>query len=392
MGKIRSKIVAALVVVFFLHSCIKTTTYLAPNEGDKISAANKIIVKLKDGTELELKNARTEKEKLIGDTKQNEKKEIELSSIESVRIEKVNRTYAYLFGFAGAVAAGLIIGAATAPSPPPTQCCPFIYSFDGKQYFFDAEPYGGAICQGLQRAEWCGLEHPRTADGQYRLLVSNELKETQYVDELKLVVIDHPRGITVAPDNLGRMHTISDPVLPFRATDKTGTNLLPLISQKDGMPWKAGLDFKNPGNDGDLRDELVFEFHRPLDATKARLWINATTTLWGSQVARCFLGLFGGSLSGWYRDVNSHGPAYQQVMNWFIREELYLLQIRVETPDGWKTKGVIYGGGPFASEDKIYNLDIGDVPGDILRIKLVPPLGCWSIDSLAVDLWRGRCA
>jgi hypothetical protein len=43
------------------------------------------------------------------------------------------------------------------------------------------------------------------------------------------------------------------------------------------------------------------------------------------------------------------------------------------------------GGGPFVSEDRVYTVDLRDVPGDVLRIKLTPPLGFWQIDYVAVD-------
>jgi hypothetical protein len=72
-------------------------------------------------------------------------------------------------------------------------------------------------------------------------------------------------------------------------------------------------------------------------------------------------------------------------MAWNMREELYRLHVRTETRDGWKAKGTIVGGGPFISEDRIYPLDLQDVPGDILRIKLMPPAGYWMINTVAVD-------
>jgi hypothetical protein len=68
-----------------------------------------------------------------------------------------------------------------------------------------------------------------------------------------------------------------------------------------------------------------------------------------------------------------------------LREELYQLHIQVETPRGWTSRGLIQGGGPLISEERLYSLDISDIPGDTLRIRLTPASTYWMINSLAVD-------
>ena len=378
-------VVIIVVILLFLYSCTTTMTYIAPLETDKISTAKRIIIVLKDGTELELRNASIEEEKIIGYTKDKVKKEIDFSLIKSVRIETLNTKYVVLYGGVTVVAAFLAIGAATAPEPPPTGSCPFVYSFDGENYVFDAEPYGGAICQGLKRAEWCELEHIKDIKGHYRIVIANELDETQYIDELKILIVDHPKGTRVAPDVSGKIHSISNQIIPIRAVDGEGNDLMPIVSKKDGKFWQTRVEKKNPNRTEDLKDELIFEFPKPSDAKKVKLLVNACTSLWGSQVAKRFLEFYGNRLAEWYDEVNNFGPAYQRVMNWYFNEELYLLQIRVKTEKGWEPKGTIFGGGPFISEDKAYIINISDVPDDTLKIKITPPATFWMIDCLSVD-------
>ena len=103
-----------------------------------------------------------------------------------------------------------------------------------------------------------------------------------------------------------------------------------------------------------------------------------------------FLELYGEDVGKTYAAVRTPGPVYQMLMAWNEREELYRLKIRVEAGDGWKAKGTIVGGGPFVSEDRVYDLDLADVPGDTLRIKLVPPASFWMVNYLAVDYTEDR--
>jgi len=134
-----------------------------------------------------------------------------------------------------------------------------------------------------------------------------------------------------------------------------------------------------------MRDELVFEFPKPAGAKKAKLLTNAWTTQWGSLSAGKFLRLYGSSLPERYADVDRFGPTFGQFLKWMSSEELYTMKIWVETPSGWKARGMVYGGAPVVTKDKAYVLDVGDVPGEVLRIKLRPPVNFWMVNSLAVD-------
>lgn len=380
-----SKVFTSVFIVVFLASCTKTVTYLSPNEAGRISAAPRVVVETQDGKTLELRNPKVENQTITGIAKGRGQISLDYSSIKSVRIEKKNSGLAYIYGSAGLVLAWLIIGASTAPAPPPSDSCPLIYSFDGESYHLDAEPYGASLCEGLKRAEWSPMEHLAEVDGAYRILVANELAETEYTDEIRLLVVDHPAGLKVVPDAAGGLHAVASPRDLRSARDSRGTDITGALSRKDRVLWQTDLDRVDPQVRESLRDELTLEFPKPAGAKTAKLLVNATTSAWGAQMGKRFLGLHGDALQDYYAEVDRHGPAYFQTMSWHISEEMYLLQIRVLTPNGWKTRGTIYGGGPFVSADKAYVVDVADVPGDTLAIRLTPPANFWAIDHLAVD-------
>ncbi len=381
-----TKIIIILCNLMWIFSCVSTSTYyISPSEMTEYKTGREVTLGLIDGTEVTLLQYEVRNDTLMGLVFGQGNKAIHYSSVTSVRIQKEDYTSLYYLGACAPVALWLIIGALSAPEPPPSECCPFVYSYDGNAYVFDAEPYGAAICKGLQRTEWCLLEHLAETKNHYRILVTNELNETQYLDELHLITIDHPPEVKVYSDGAGAFHTVSVPVAPLSAYSNDVPDILPLISKSDELFWHSAEIIPASEDSIDLREELIFEFDRPRHNTEVKLIINANTTLWGSSFAKQILNLYGDQLPSWYEEVNNRGPAFYRAMQWFYEEELYLLKVHVWTNEGWKSRATLHSGGPYISEEKIYILDISDIPGDRLKIKLMPPRFFWNINYLAVD-------
>jgi hypothetical protein len=275
-----------------------------------------------------------------------------------------------------ALLAAVLVAAATKES------CPFIYSWDGERYVFDAEPYGGAISQGLERDDYGVLEHLRADSGVYRLLVTNEVAETQRTNLLELLVIDHDPSLRVVADEWGGLHGVQAPIAPITAHDDSGRDVTAWLAAVDERIWEPA---PIPGDSTDARDEIVLTFLRPRGATAARLVARVGTGLWGSHMIRSMLQLRGNEVESWYARVDADPVYRDSVKAWNVREELYGLRVDLATPQGWETRALLPGGGPFVSEERAVPLRLDGVEGDTIQLRLRPPRGFWALDAFALD-------
>ena len=294
-----------------------------------------------------------------------------------LRRTDAGKTVLAVFGVAaGVVVVAGVIAAATKES------CPFIYSWNGEQYVFEAEPYGGAITRGLERDDYGVLPSLASQAGAYRLLVTNEVNETQMTNLFELWAVDHAPGLRVVPDEWGRLHTLSGSVAPSSATDQTGRDLLPWLSRDDRKIWEP-LPLADSA--GGLRDEVVLSFPRPPGATRAKLVHRVATALWGSHMIRAMMELRGTAVNDWYAHIDSMPAAADSIRAWAVREELYGLLLQVEETSGWRVRGIVPGGGPFLASERVVPLDLSGVRGDTVRIRIRPPRGFWALGYFAMD-------
>ena len=139
--------------------------------------------------------------------------------------------------------------------------CPFLYAWDGHGFTFATDvmwnsalgmPLGimtreGGIMSASPHASQEYLHVPsgllRPRDGRYELRFTEELWETAYLDELRLVTVDHPESVQVylnerfvpAGPSSFRLYQVSRPRPPLSATDELGNDLLPAIRAQDDV-------------------------------------------------------------------------------------------------------------------------------------------------------------
>jgi hypothetical protein len=312
--------------------------------------------------------------------------EIPMDQVQRLWVDKESISTGRTIGLVAGVVVGtaVVVAAVIAATK---QSCPFVYSWDGSKYVFDAEPYGGAIARGLEKDDYSELGRLREENGQYRLRMTNEVDETQMTNLTELWVVDHPAGTRVVPDIQGKLHTVSAQQPLLSAHDAAGHDLLPWLRSTDRLIWEPP---SVPDTTGSLQGDIIMTFPKPADAKQVKLIANAATGLWGSYMIKKMVELRGREVGRFYTAVNHSQSARKALYDWELREQLYQLKVYVEEPTGWEVRGVLPGTGPFISKDRILPLDVSRVIGDQLRIRIHPPAGFWALNSFAVDYTPDR--
>jgi hypothetical protein len=289
----------------------------------------------------------------------------------------------------GAVVDVLVIAVTSQPESESTApkegqgSCPFIYSFDGENYIFDSETFGGAIFKAAQRTDWDNLDHLCEAQGKYRLKIANELPETQYLDQLKLLVIDHPKGTTVTPTFSGELHVFSNPQAPIKAFDFGENQVLGLVKEKDDQYWVSNPYGRDPGIKDQVRDGLLLDFARRDDASFVKLSFNVQNTHWSTYIESQLLKLYGNKLDNWYDLMSRSAKAREAFKKSVIREAMLLIKLWNGT--SWEDADYLWFVGPYLPKDQVVGLDIKNIPGEVLRVRLESTAGLWMVNSVQAD-------
>ncbi len=154
--------------------------------------------------------------------------------------------------------------------------CPFVYTMVGGEFSFLtdclwAAPIGLQTAQGTlaPTRSWEYLlvpgERLTPQDGSYWIMMTEELWEAGYFDQVQLIAVDHPADVEVysnekvGPPDIAsfKIHTVSRRRTPIRAADSSGRDVQQKLQSRDG-------DFVKPFDER-IRQGLAPEHYVELD-------------------------------------------------------------------------------------------------------------------------------
>jgi len=246
----------------------------------------------------------------------------------------------------------------------PTGSCPNLYAWDGHRFRYvtdilGSSPMGLPIAPGhyidadTNERVWLGNEEMFPPhDGKYQVAITDELREVIYLDEAKLVIVDHPAGTEVQS---------LDKLVPRKPFPEKGTitlaNRHPLISaiRSDSADVTAALQ------ENDLQMASPVHLRPPELRGLAEPW--SVTLDFGPLPVDRPLVL---ALSGWLH----FGGGMANIAAADNPDLPFPFPIlEVETPDGWKPVAVTVGALSGKTKTIVVDL-IGKLPAGSHKLRL----------------------
>lgn len=256
--------------------------------------------------------------------------------------------------------------------------CPFIYSYNGQNYEFVGEAYGGAIFSPLERGDYMPIPQLKATQGRYHIRIVNELKERQFTNQTQLWLATHPVNTEVLLDHRGNPQLISQPKAPVTAYTSAGEEMLPQILRKDSASCLFNEDLqKEPLN------ALQLTFTKPAGANKGKLILRAKNSLWMDYLFGEYTKKFGSYYNTWASKQKT--KSFKELNEWQENQAIPL-NIYLQTTTGWELVESIPSVGPLAARDIVVPIQLTKVAtNQPIRIKLSTGFMFWEVDYAAID-------
>lgn len=298
--------------------------------------------------------------------------EFPLERISEVRIIKSDTGKSIAAFVASAVGVWAIVGIIVLITK---SSCPYLYVNDGEDFIFEGEIYGGAIFKNLERHDYMPLPDIRPVNGKYQFRIANELKEEQFTNLARLVLVNHATETSVLLDQKGNPHLIQGPQLPTQALSAKGEDICLQLEKPD-----RNLFFFN--EEGVAQNEISLSFDKPGSAQQGKLILTAKNTLWFDWLFGEFTKKFGGFYDTWTEKQNKRPGEGQQQM---AIDMGFPLSISVKTEDGWQVVEHLPTIGPMADRDFVIPIDLSQIGSSQVEVKLECGFMFWELDYAAMD-------
>ncbi|MCW3115516.1 MAG: hypothetical protein JWR18_3912 [Segetibacter sp.] len=257
--------------------------------------------------------------------------------------------------------------------------CPFVSGYDGEEFKLQGEIYGGAIYPALKRDDYLPLRL-KPLDGKLRVKISNELQERQYTDVAELWTIEHDQDLKILPDEQGNLYSVAKGHTPSTAT-VDGHDVLNQVFEKD----ENYFAFNNKKESG--VSQLQLTFSKPDESNAGKLILHLKNSYWLDFIYGELIQHMGRYFNKWSKQQKNKSA--EQLTKW-KNEQSIPLTIEMKTATGWREVTTLTTVGPVAYREMAIPLDLSQVEGRDVTVRLSSGFMFWELDRVALDYTPAR--
>ncbi len=304
---------------------------------------------------------------------------LDLSTVEKIEVitkDTKRTTNSYVIGALGyTVGALAVVGIIVALTK---SSCPFVSPYNNNEFSLQGEIYGGAIYPQLSRDDYMPLRMQPTPNGTLQLKISNELKERQYTDFADLIVVTHDKNTKVLSDEKGNLYAIKKPQSPLDARMGNGQDALAPLMQKDDN----SILYFDDTLATNANNFVITEFDKPVDARKVKLVLAIKNSYWLDYLYGEMAKGFGSYYPTFIKKQNK--TPVSKLLHW-AKDQQLPLTVSIEKNAAWEKVAEVTTIGPLATREIVVPVDVSNIKGNSIKIKLSSGFMFWEIDYAAID-------
>ena len=320
---------------------------------------------------------------------------VALVDVKSVQVESPDAGLTILAGAAGVVlVVGMIAalsnlnfnwgsGSSSRDTSPIVPSCPYVYSWDGNQWRLESGTFAGAVARGVARTDVSLLAHAAAEGPVLRLQVRTDLNETDFIDAMSVLAVDHAPGVAVAPGSDGSLHGLGTLIPATEARDDAGRDVAALLAAQDDRSWESRVAPRDTADPRALRDGIELVFPRPPGARAGLLVVDAGNTSWAAFMLGWIVSMHGRVTRAWYDSLATYPEAARHYRELLVREAT--LRVLVRDGERWVPQGFVIDPGARVTRRQVVSLDLSNISGASVRVRLESAPSLWLIDHVAID-------
>ena len=257
-----------------------------------------------------------------------------------------------------------------------------LYTHDGSRFILEGEAFSNNVLAAAEAEDLDLLEFGVAVQGSFRLRLSNHAWETQYVNSLRLLAVDHDARLEAVPTK-DRKLLLLGPGAPLpRVTSRDGREVNSLLSARDENSYRTASTVTRELTHSIAQDWVEFEVQVPKGVRRFYVIMRARNTLFSNVLLEDTL-LTGRGLET--LDLLG-GARFRPIEMWrlsrWVRKNLGLW-VQVKRNGRYKSIDRIGGTGPSAWRNVVVEVPVR-AAGPV-RTRLSFLADTWEIDRLRVS-------